>query len=60
MLHGCVGNPVVETGNNTEEDDARGTQGKGQLGVVVALERGQRRGSLLDVHGLDDEQVVEE
>ena len=60
QLNGGCGNPVVDARKDTEGGNAEGTQGEGQLGVGVALERGQRRGGLLDVHGLDDEQVVVE
>ena len=60
QLHGGCGNPVVDARKDTEGGDAEGAEGEGQLGVGVALERGQRLGSLLDVHGLDDEQVVVE
>lgn len=52
--------PVVDARADAEEGNACGTDGQSELGVSIALEGRQRSVSLLDVHGLDDEQVVVE
>ena len=50
--------PVVEETANPEKENARSTDGKGELGVGVALESRQGRIGVLDVHSLDDEQII--
>ena len=56
----CRGNPVVNAGKDTEEGDACGAECESQLSIDIALKRRQRRGGLLNIHGLDNEQVVVE
>ena len=61
LLHRRSGiDPVVDAGDDAEEDDACRAKGHSHLGAVVTTERRQRAVGLLDVHGLDDEQVVVE
>ena len=61
LLYSCYAvQPLVDAGANTEEDDADCAEGEGQFGGRVALESRQRRGGLLDVHLLHDEQIVVE
>ena len=50
--------PVIEEAAYTEEQYACGADCKGELGVAVALERRQRIFRVLDVHRLDDKQIV--
>ena len=59
-LHPGSGDPLVDAGADAEEGDASGADGQGCLGVEVALERGQRRVGLGDVHGLHNQQIVVE
>ena len=49
---------VVDARADAEEHDACGAKGEGNTGVDVGLERRQGRVARLDVHGLNDEQVV--
>ena len=51
-------NPVIEAADDTEGDDAEGADGKGQFGVAIAAEGGQRVIRILDVHRLNNEEVV--
>ena len=59
LLHGRTGEEVVvDAGAEAEEGDACGADGEGNTGVAIGLERRQGRVARLDVHGLDDEQIV--
>ena len=49
---------VVDARADAEEHDACGADGEGNTGVDIGLERRQRRVTRLDVHGLDNEQIV--
>ena len=60
VLIRCRCNPLVEAAADTEEHDAYGAKGYGHLAAAIALECGQRIVVGLDVHCLDDEQVVVE
>lgn len=59
-LHTSGSNPLVDAGADAEEGDANRADGEGRAGVAVALERGQRRIGLGDIHRLHDQQVVVE
>lgn len=50
----------VEPADDADEDYAHDAEGKAHTGVAVALESGYRLLVGLDIHGLDDEQIVVE
>lgn len=52
--------PVVYARANAEKGDACRADSQGNARLAVGLERRQWRICLLDVHGLDNEQVVVE
>ena len=60
LAYGDWREPVVDAAAYTEEHNANGAESKRQLGVEVALERGQGRLCRDDVHRLDNEQIVVE
>ena len=61
ILHAySITEPCVNAGAYAKEDDACGTDSQRKARVAVALERRKRGLSLLDVHGLHDEQIVVE
>lgn len=51
-------NPVIDTTDHTEGNNADGTDKQCQTGVRVALNGRQRILAVFDVHGLDNEKVV--
>ena len=57
LYHGRI-NPVVHIAAHTEDNDAEGANGQRQLGVDMTAEGGQWVVVMLDVHGLDNEQIV--
>ena len=59
-LQGCSSNPLVDARGDTEEGDACSADGECNAGACVALEGGQGRVGLSDIHGLDDEEGVVE
>ena len=52
--------PLVDARADAEEGDACRADGEGKAGVAIRLEGGQRSLCLIDIHSLDDEQVVVE
>lgn len=60
QLQACGGNPLIDAGADTEKRDTCRTDSEGSFCREVAPEGRQRRISLRDIHGLDDQQVIVE
>ena len=54
----CCKEIIVYARADAEEDDACGADSQGQTGAATGRERRQGAVGLLDVHGLDNEQIV--
>ena len=54
---GCE-QPVVDARTDAEEGNACGAESQSHTGVDIGLERRQRIVRGLDIHSLDDEQIV--
>jgi len=60
-LHACcTGYPLIDAGTDAEEYDAGSTDGQRSIDGPTVTEGGQRMLLLLDVHCLDNEQIVVE
>lgn len=53
-------NSLVDAAYNSEEEDACGADGEGELCVAIALEGWKWLVSLVDEHSLDNQQIVVE